>query len=153
MLEKLIGLTADENTLFETILFEIESNYDYFKSKACIIPLETADNQRHQIEKIIWRRDPEDNSDLDEYWKKKYWIGIEGKSNRITYIFCRIDLTTKSATIYQDGNTDIWQAGQMFDPDKPVKPMRPEEIRLAFQELSGMLQDNVENKSKPKRAM
>lgn len=153
MLEKLIGLTADENTLFETILFEIESNYDYFKSKACIIPLVANDTQKYQVEKIIWRQETKINMDLAEYWKKKCWLGIESKSNRISFLFCRVDLTTRSATIYQDGNTDIYNVGHMVDPDEPVEPMTAEEIRLAFQELSGMLQEGIEKKSKSIKAI
>ena len=49
MLKKLIGLTGDEDTLFETVVFEVESNYDYFKSTAYDIFLKPVDYQQFQI--------------------------------------------------------------------------------------------------------
>ena len=154
MLEKFVGTIGDENAIFETILFEVESNYDYFNKNGYDVILHSLTNGKFQVEKVVNLSDPnQEPLPKSDYWKKKYWIYTVGRSQSISMVLCRIDLTIKSADIYENGNTDICHVGAMVDPDKPVKKMTPEEIRLGFQELCGILQESTETKSKPKKAM
>ena len=154
MLDKLVGLTADEDTLFETVLFELESNFDIFKSECYDIVLKQVENQKFKIEKVIWRNDSNNKPPPhSEYMRKNPWFSFEGKGKKIGLILIRIDLTVKSADIFQDGSSEVCLTGSLVDPNSPAKKMTAEEIRIGFQELCGILQDSIEVKSKPKKAI
>ena len=85
--------------------------------------------------------------------KKKFWFGIDNRANRINVLLCRIDLSVKCVTVHQEGHVEDVFLGHMVDPDKPTRDMSPEEIRLGFQELCGLLESQPQEKSKPKKAM
>ncbi len=75
MLEKLIGLTAAEDVLFDTIVRELQANYDYFKSRTYDIVLKPINKIQFEIEKVIWRNGPNKNTPPhSEYRRKKVWF-------------------------------------------------------------------------------
>lgn len=154
MLEKLVGMMGDENTLFETIVFEVESDYDFYHTNHFVIPLKVLENNQFQIESVLWQKDyPEDARPDADFLKKRFWFSNVGKSKRIDMFFHRTDMSVKCAEIFRDRDWELW-LGYAMDPDEPPpRELTPEEIRRGFQELCGILQDDIEIKSKPKKAM
>ena len=59
MFEKLLGVIADENNLFELIQFEVEANFDHFNVNSYEIILKSLENKQFKVEKIVWRNDPD----------------------------------------------------------------------------------------------
>lgn len=152
-LQNLIGQKTTEDSLFQRLLFELESNYEKYDPIYVQLILEKhEDGQFEVIELIKCANQAEINANTKKFIKKKYWVEISPYSEGIFLVLSRKELSHKSATISKISPMTIMN-GAYSDPDAPDIPLTEEDIIEGFRELCGIMQDHVENISKPKKAM
>jgi hypothetical protein len=148
----LCGKIFSENELYELLLFELESNFSHFYGQNIHIYFDRQENQKIKITEVLYFNSDED---CDNYARKaiekKEWYEITNVGKHLNLILTRLDRSGQFSAIFQDYSRTQIDVRYWRDELPEHKPMTEEEIRQAFRELSGMLDDT--ESSRPKKAV
>ena len=149
------GKTYFEAELYELLLFEIEENFNDFFGQFVHLYFERTNDGKIMINDVL---SFSDGAKADEKSRsiieKKEWLEILENEDHIDLFLVRLDRTGSISVAWKDRTlTHPWKYGWL-DEGPPRPPLTPEEIRLAFNELLGVFEDQQElQKSKSKIAV
>jgi hypothetical protein len=149
--ENQVGKIFFENEFYESILFELEKNFEQHFSKFIHFYFERIEKMKIRITGIAHFIDSKEmNKKGREIIEEREWFEIAENHDHLNLILCRFDRTGFASSIWKDSTrTEDWKRG--WADEKPYKPMTPDEIRHGFQELAGFFQNqqalqNLRNK-------
>ena len=154
-LEHYVGQTFQEKEFYELLLFEIELNFEQFSDQFVHFYFERIQDKKIKITDLAYFKNSIDmNNQARKIIEKVEWFGISQNVNHYDLLLCRFDRTGTIAGIWKDSLiTHDWCHGWADEHPAP-RPMSPEEIRLAFQELAGFFEDQQEiQKLRSKKAV
>lgn len=140
--QDLIGGEFTENELYESVLFQVEENFDHYFTKYIHLYFQRVTMKRIRITQVMNFRTEEDLQQRSrQIIEKMEWLEVTRNCNHINLILCRLDRSGQASTVRKDrpSETFDWCHG-WADETHCQEPMTPEEIRLAFQELSGLFE-------------
>ena len=140
--ENLIKKTFFEKDFYELLLFDIEENFDQYFSKFIHVYFERFEGQKIRISDVVFFGD-----EIHMYKKsreiieKKEWFEVAENHGHFNLFLVRIDRTGLLSTIYRDSSRTQESCRSWADEWPDQGPMTPDEIRQAFRELSGLIDD------------
>lgn len=152
--KNLVNQTFSEIEFYELLLFDIEENFEYYFSKFIHFYFERSKDKKIKITEVRYFND---DSEMDKQARsiieKKEWFEIYENHGHIDLLLCRFDRTgTRSVVRNNETRTEDWRSG--WADEVPRKPMSRDEIRVAFQELAGVFQNEQEmQKLRSKKAV
>lgn len=154
-LSSLIGKKFQENELYELLLFDIEKNFEQYLLKNLHIYFNRTGYTRIEVTEVLYFSDDiETDAKSRSIIEKKEWFEITQNHNHIDLLLCRLNRTGLTSSIWKDStHTQEWKHG-WADERPDLGPMKPEEIRQAFLELSGVFIDQKKRQTlKSKKAV
>jgi hypothetical protein len=136
------GKIFSENELYELLLFELEANFSHYYGQNLHIYFDRLKNYKI---KVIEVRYFENNEECQKCARatieKKEWFEISVVGKHIDLVLNRLDRTGLLSAIFHDhSRTETWKRGWADElPDHG--PMSEAEIREAFRELAGMIEE------------
>lgn len=155
-MQSLVGQIFQEMEFYETLLFEIEENFEQYFSKAMHFYFERTEDGKIKITEVVHF------SGLDEMDKcersiieKKEWLSVYETCERLGMQLVRFDRTGWLSIVWNKENTHTQEWGVLWADEIPYEgPMSVEEKRQAFRELAGIFDDTRElQKLGPKKAV
>jgi hypothetical protein len=151
----LVGQIFHENQIYELLQFDIEANFDFYIGKYFLMYYESLSEGHLKITELLTF----DND--DDYFKvkrrdlgKRAWLEAYENHGHIDLHLTRQDTSGKLSIIWKSRTHSQEVRGRCFadegvDPNAP--PLTPDEIRQAFRELIGIIDDHEQmNKLKTK---
>lgn len=153
--DTLIGQTFQENEFYELLLFELEENFEENFSKFIHFYFDRTEVQKIKITEVVHFSDTNEiHKKSRSIIEKKEWFEIAKNHCHLNLLLCRFDRTGFVSSIWKDSTrTQEWCHG-WADEGPDLGPMTTEEVRLGFQELVGIFQDQSElQKLRSKKAV
>lgn len=141
----MVGQTFQENEFYELLLFELEEHFEQNFSKFVHFYFDRTECKNIQITEVI---NFEDSYEMNRLGRKiierREWFEIDENHDHLNLLLCRFDRTGFTSSVWKDSTrTEEWRHGWADEtPDRP--PMTRNELRQAFQELSGVFHSQQE---------
>jgi hypothetical protein len=155
-LNKYVGQSFDETEFFYILQFEIEEHFEQFQNKFLHFYFERLADSKIKICELVISADDDEYHDLNKQnLDKKEWYEIYENGCQIDFMLVRKDRTGKRSVNFKDSNQINENFGGYCYADEYADepPMTEDEIRLAFQELAGMMPDPAQLKSNSKKSV
>jgi hypothetical protein len=154
--EGFVGQEFSEKEFYELLVFEVETHFGLNFKKGFHFYFDRITSNRIKITELVLFDDimAMDRKDR-EMIEKKEWFEVEASHESYHLIFCRLDRSGFVSSIYCDGTrTQESCLSWANEGGLPSPPMTPDEMTLAFMELAGVLEADVElQNSKSKKAV
>ena len=153
--QALVGKTFSESEFYETLLFEVEENFELYLSKHLHFYFDRLSAEKIRINEVVCFPD---RSTITKQKKKiiedKEWFEINEDHGHINLSLCRFDRSGKGSTIERN-HTHTQEKWFSWADEYPSQgPLSPEEIRQGFRELAGMFESKEhEPQLRPKKAV
>jgi hypothetical protein len=152
---KYINQTFAEHEFYELLLFELEENFNQLGQLNLHFYFNRVENNKIQITEIVEFADgAARNQTARSIIEKKEWLELCRLTSTYNLLLCRFDRTGWLSIISENKtHTQFWKHGWL-DELGPREPMTPDQMRQAFRELAGMLEDHQEfEQSRSKKAV
>ena len=146
--QSLIGKTFTENELYETILFDIEQNFENYFSEHIHIYFEHLGADKILVKDLVLFADS--NSAYlvrREFIEKKAWFEVTYDSKTaVKFMMCRLNRSGKFSIIWKEHthHQKMGRLGWLDEYPQLKKELTPEEIRKGCLELLGLFEQNQE---------
>ena len=151
---QLIGQTFIENNLYEILQFEIETNFESYFGKYVHIYFDSLGGNQIKVTGVVHFQNEDEFYVADKAMRgKRDLFCIYENHGHIDMLLHHVDLSGRISVIRKD-HTFVQEGGFEYLEDSDYKPMTPDEMRLAFQELAELLGMQVKGQSsKAKKAV
>ncbi|MBC7742688.1 MAG: hypothetical protein H7061_10850 [Bdellovibrionaceae bacterium] len=151
---KLVGQQFKEQDFYDLLLEELEDNFESNFGINLHFYFETLENNIIKVIDLCYFESCRAmNIHGRTIIEKSQWFEIGENENHMNLLLVRLDRTGFLSAIWRDKTrTTDWEHG-WADEGPPHKPMTPEEIKEAFQELMGVMKGEIlEQDLKKKRS-
>lgn len=154
--QSLVGKIFHEKELYEILLFEIETNFEQYFSKAVHFYFDRMADQKIRVTEVFYFSDADKMDKISRtIIEKKEWFEFYEHHGHVDLRLVRFDRMGWLSIVWSKDETLTHESGLAWADEYPDEgPMSPEEKREAFQELAGHFEDSMElQKLRSKKAV
>ena len=139
-IDNLVGQTFQETELYQLLLFDIKENFELYISKSFHLYFSRLTNKKIRISSITKFKDADEMDKKSRaIIEKQEWFNIYENCGHIDLMLVRFDRSGQISIVEQN-ETRTESSFLGWADETPHKRLKPEEMRQAFQELSGLMQ-------------